>query len=83
MLNVDAATFKDPSRIGIRGVIHDYLEDFKMTFCKKMHRVEDPELAEILAIRCGVLFAKERNLQHIVVASDCQNIIKKTITASR
>ena len=36
MLTVDAATFKDPSRIGIRGVIHDYLEDFKMTFCKKM-----------------------------------------------
>ena len=83
MLNVDAATFKDPSRIGIGGVIRDHLGDFKMAFCKKMHRVEDPELAEILAIRCGVLFAKERNLQHIIVASDCQNIIKNTITASR
>ena len=77
MLNVDAATFKDPSRIGIGGVIRDHLGDFKMSFCKKMHRVEDPELAEILAIRCGVLFAKERNLYHIIVASDCQNIIKK------
>ena len=53
MLNVDAATFKDPSRIGIGGVIRDHLGDFKMAFCKKMHRVEDPELAEILAIRCG------------------------------
>ena len=83
MLNVDAATFKDPSRIGIGGVIRDHLGDFKMAFCKKMHRVEDPELAKILAIRCGVLFAKEQNLQHIIVASDCQNIIKNTITASR
>ena len=77
MLNVDAATFKDPSRIGIGGVIRGHLGDFKMAFCKKMHRVEDPGLAEILAIRCCVLFAKERNLQHIIVASDYQNIIKK------
>jgi hypothetical protein len=77
MLNVDTTTFKDPSRIGIGGVIRDHLGDFKMAFCKKMQRVEDPELAEGLAVRCGVLFAKEQNLQHFIVASNCQNIIKK------
>jgi hypothetical protein len=51
--------------------------DFKMAFCKKIHRVEDPELAEALAVRCAVVFAKEHNLRNIIVAPDCQNIINK------
>jgi len=48
-----------------------------MAFCKMIHTVDDPELAEVLAVRCAVLFAQEHNLQQVIVASDCQNIIKK------
>jgi hypothetical protein len=48
-----------------------------MAFCKMIHTVDDPELAEALAVRCAVLFAQEHNLQQVIVASDCQNIIKK------
>jgi len=49
----------------------------KWLFCKMIHTVDDPELAEVLAVRCAVLFAQEHNLQQVIVASDCQNIIKK------
>ncbi|XP_039791741.1 uncharacterized protein LOC120657488 isoform X2 [Panicum virgatum] len=77
MLNVDAALFKNPSRIGVGVVIRDHDGDFKMAFCKVMDRIKDPEMAEAMAVRCAVIFAKEKNLQHIVVASDCHNIIKK------
>jgi hypothetical protein len=77
MFNVDATTFKEPSRIGVGVVIRNHVGDFKMAFCKKIHRVEDPDLAEALAVRCAVVFAKEHNLRNIIVALDCQNIIKK------
>ncbi|XP_039829099.1 uncharacterized protein LOC120690499 isoform X1 [Panicum virgatum] len=65
------------SRNAVRNVIRDHDGDFKMAFCKVMDRIKDPEMAEAMAVRCAVIFAKEKNLQHIVVASDCHNIIKK------
>jgi len=77
MVNVDASIFKNPPRAGVGIVIRDHVGDFKMAFCKVIHTVDDPELAEALAVRCGVLFAKEHNLQQVIVVSDCQNIIKK------
>lgn len=77
MVNVGAAIFKDPPRAGAGVVIRDHVWDFKLAFCKMIHTVDDPELAEALAVQCGVLFAQEHNLQQVIVASDCQNIIKK------
>ena len=77
MVNVDAAVFKNPPRIGVGAVIRDHTGAFKMAFCKLLHTIYDPEMAEAMAIRCAIVSTKEKDLQNIIVASDCQNIIKK------
>uniref|UniRef100_A0A0A9G2Q1 RNase H type-1 domain-containing protein n=1 Tax=Arundo donax TaxID=35708 RepID=A0A0A9G2Q1_ARUDO len=69
MVNVDAAMFKDPPNAGVGIVIRDHIGGFKAASCN--------DLAEAMAARCGVAFAKEQNFHQVIVASDCLNIIKK------
>ena len=77
MINVDAATFKKPSRMGVGFVVRDHRGDFIAACCQLIQRFDDPELAEAIAIRRAVSFSSEYNLQQVVVASDCLGVIKK------
>ena len=42
-----------------------------------MYIAADPELAEAIAVRYAVVYAKDMNLQHVIVASDCLNLVRK------
>ena len=77
MINVDAATFKNPPRMGVGLVVRDHRGDFIAACCQLIQRFDDPELAEAIAIRRAVSFSSEYNLQQVVVASDCLGVIKK------
>jgi len=77
MVNVDAATFEDPPRMGIGIVIRDHSGSFVAACCHKIDRITDAEMAEALVVRYAVYFAKEHNLRQVLVASDCLNLIKK------
>jgi ribonuclease HI len=77
MANVDAATFKDQSGIGMGVVIRDHFGRLVSSFCQKMHIQADPELAEALAVRFAIVRAKDLKLQRVIVASDCLNVVNK------
>ncbi|PVH33143.1 hypothetical protein PAHAL_9G577400, partial [Panicum hallii] len=77
MINVDAAIFKSPPRMGVGFVARNHKGDFIAAGCQLVKRFDDPELAEAIAIRRAVSFSLENNFQKVVVASDCQNVIKK------
>ena len=77
MVNVDAATFEDPPWMSIGIVIRDHSGFFVAACCHKTDRITDAEMAEALAVRYVVYFAKEYNLHQVLVASDCLNLIKK------
>ena len=77
MINVDAAIFKSPPRMGVGFVARNHKGDFIAASCQLVKRFDDPELAEAIAIRRAVSFSLENNFQQVVVASDCQNVIKK------
>jgi ribonuclease HI len=77
MANVDAAILNDPPSIGMGVVIRDHCGKFISASCQKMDIAADPELAEALAVRHAVVYAKDMNLQHVIVASDCLNVVRK------
>ena len=51
MINVDAATFKKPSRMGVGFVVRDHRGDFIAACCQLIQRFDDPELAKAIEIR--------------------------------
>ncbi|CAN6249391.1 unnamed protein product [Urochloa humidicola] len=77
MANVDAAIFSDPPCVGMGVVIRDQFGNFISASCQKIHIRADPELAEAFAVRYAVICAKDLNLHHIIVASDCLNVVRK------
>ncbi|RLN12005.1 hypothetical protein C2845_PM09G10000 [Panicum miliaceum] len=77
MANIDAAILNDPPSIGMGVVIRDRFGKFISGSCQKMYIAADPELAEAIAVRYAVVYAKDMNLQHVIVASNCLNIVRK------
>lgn len=77
MFNVDAAIFRNHFCMGTRIVVRAHRGAFSAACCQLAHRIEDPELAEAIAVKRAVSFAMEHNLRQIIVASDCQSFTKK------
>ena len=77
MANGECGCGEDPPRMGIGIVIRDHSGSFVAACCHKIDRITDVEMAEALAVRYAVYFAKEHNLHQVLVASDCLNLIKK------
>ena len=48
-----------------------------LLLAKRWDIAADPELAEALAVRHAVVYAEDMNLQHVIVASDCLNVVRK------
>jgi len=80
MFNVDAAIFKNPSCMGAGIVLRAHKGAFSAALvhcCQLVHRIEDPALAEAIAVKRAVSFAMEHNLRQIIVTSDCQSFTRK------
>lgn len=77
MINIDAVIFNNPPCVGMGAVIRDHFGEFVSASCQKMQISAEPELAEAIAVRFAVLYANELNLDHVVVASDCLNVVSK------
>jgi hypothetical protein len=77
MINVDAAVFSDSPCIGIGVVVRNHFGEFIFASCQKRHVFADPELAEAIAVRLAVVYAKNLNFQHAIIASDCLSVVNK------
>jgi hypothetical protein len=84
MVNVDATVFSDSPCIGIGVVVRNHFGEFISASCQKRHVFADPKLAEAIAVRFAVVYAKNLNFQHAIIASDClsvqdiKNLVKGT-----
>jgi hypothetical protein len=70
MINVDAATFKQPPQMGVGIVVRDHRGDFIAACCQLIQRFDDPELDEAIAVRRAVSFTLEHDVQQVIIASD-------------
>jgi hypothetical protein len=83
MVNVDAALFEASISMGSGVVIRDHMGNCVAARCDSFPNVQVPELAEALAIRCALVFAREENMDNICVASDCLSMVQQTRSSSR
>ena len=73
-INTDAAISAPFSTGGAGGVARSHVA-FLGAWCKPLDGVTDPMIAETLAVREGVLFARLRGYSHVVVESDCLEVV--------
>ena len=77
MINIDAAVFSQTQRMGIGVVIRNHLGQMLAACRRYVNIFQHPELAEAIAMRHALNFAKDAGFQKIIVASDCANLISK------
>jgi ribonuclease HI len=77
MINLDAAIFPQSNRMGVGVVIRNHLGQVLAASRRFVDHVNNPELAEAIAMRHALIFAEEMGFQKIIVASDCANLISK------
>jgi hypothetical protein len=77
MVNVDAAIFSDSPCIGIGVVVRNHFGEFIFASCQKKHVFADPKLAEAIAVRLAVVYAKNLNFQHAIIASDYLSVVSR------
>uniref|UniRef100_A0A0A8XVJ3 Reverse transcriptase zinc-binding domain-containing protein n=1 Tax=Arundo donax TaxID=35708 RepID=A0A0A8XVJ3_ARUDO len=77
MVNVDAAVFAKPDRMGIGIVIRDHNSCFLVACRQTIEGITVPELAEALAIRRAVLLTSELEYNQALIASDCLSLVQK------
>ena len=73
-INTDAAISSEFSKGGAGGVARSHVA-FLGAWCKPLEGVTDPMIAEMLAVREGVLFARLRGYSYVVVESDCLEVV--------
>lgn len=77
MLNVDATIFADSKCMGMGVVITSHIGEFLAACSQPFPFVTDPEIAEAMAMRKAVQFAKERGYLRIITALDCLSLVQK------
>jgi ribonuclease HI len=77
MMNVDASIFSKSGRMGYGIIIRDHLGSVQAASRGYVNHVDNPELAEALAVRHALNFAAQAGFENIMVASDCLSLIKK------
>lgn len=77
MVNVDAAVFAASKRMGVGVVIRDHRGQFLAACSQYVDKITDPELAETIATRVAVCFAKDLGYPRVIIASDCLALIRK------
>ncbi|KAM0908407.1 hypothetical protein ACQ4PT_015501 [Festuca glaucescens] len=76
-VNVDAAVFKAENLDGWGAVIRDHLGSVLLAGHGTVRGGASPEAAEAFAMRQALEIAREGGFQKIVLASDCQSLIRK------
>ncbi|GMN70202.1 hypothetical protein TIFTF001_039242 [Ficus carica] len=75
-LNADASVFKDCDVVGIGGIIRNSEGQVIGAIAKKLSGLFFPYAAECLAIRKGILFAKQQGLNISSMESGFSNAVK-------
>jgi ribonuclease HI len=76
-VNVDAALFTSSKQMGAGVVIRDH-NGLCLAACgERSDNVTMPEMAEALAIRRAVVFAREEGFSNIIIGSDCLSVIQR------
>jgi ribonuclease HI len=76
-VNVDAAVFKAKNLDGWGAVIRDHLGSVLLAGHGTVRGGASPEIAEAFAMRQALKIAREGGFQKIVMASDCQSLVRK------
>ncbi|KAK1646654.1 hypothetical protein QYE76_064459 [Lolium multiflorum] len=77
MINVDAALFKTSQSMGMGFLVRGHSGDCMLARCDKISNVTSPEMAEALAVRGALSFAKEEGLDNFICASDCLSVVQR------
>lgn len=81
--NFDAALFDDSGCAGVGVVFRDHRSQVIASLSQKIRLVRTVELAEALATRCAVQFAKELNLFYMEIEGDCSRTISALSVSRR
>ena len=77
LVNVDATIFHQSTRARFGVVIRDHQGMVQAASRGYFARIQNPEVAEAMALRQALFLARERGMQRIMVASDCLSLINK------
>jgi ribonuclease HI len=80
LINVDAALFASSRCMGAGVVIRDHNGACVAACSDTYQEVIIPELAEAMAMRRALTFAKEEGLERVSLASDCLSIVQRINT---
>ncbi|XP_061993843.1 uncharacterized protein LOC133711764 [Rosa rugosa] len=75
-LNVDGAFVPQLTRSGTGGVLRNSQGQFMAAFAHTEQHTSSARQAELLAIRRGLDFVKELDLQHVTIESDCLDAVQ-------
>ena len=73
-INTDGSVALEARRGGVGGVARSH-STFRAAWCKPYQGITDPLISETLAIRDGVIFAKLRGYEKVVMESDCLEVV--------
>ena len=73
-INTDAAISNESLKGGAGGVARSHVA-FLGAWCKALEGVTDPMIAELLAVREGAIFARLRGYSHVIIESDCLEVV--------
>jgi ribonuclease HI len=77
MINVDAALFYSSQSMGAGIVVRDHSGDCIAVCCDKIPNVTVPEMAEAMAIRCALSFARGEGFDNCICATDCLSVVQR------
>jgi ribonuclease HI len=77
LINVDAALFASSRRMGAGVVIRDHNGVCVAACSDSYQEVTIPELAEAMAMRRSLIFAKYESLDHVSLATDCLSMVQR------
>jgi ribonuclease HI len=78
-VNVDAAIFASSRRMGMGVVIRDHNGTCLAACSEQREEVVTPEIAEALAMRRAITFARDEGFSNIIVSSDCLSVVQRVI----
>jgi hypothetical protein len=77
LVNVDAAIFTSSKQMGAGIVIRDHMGLCLAACGERSDNVTMPEMAEALAIRRAIVFAREEGFLDVILASYCLSAIQR------
>jgi ribonuclease HI len=83
MINVDAALFKTSQSMGMGFLVRGHSGDCMLARCDKISNITSPEMAEALAVRGALSFAKEEGLDNFICASDCLSVVQRVSSPAK